>query len=65
MDDKLVRLQIARTGTFGADGRTIVLQDLQDVIVYNPPKVTKKSGVLTILFGAFDNFAVANACKYL
>ena len=32
MDDKLVRLQIARTGTFGADGRTIVLQDLQDVI---------------------------------
>lgn len=30
--DKLIRLQIARTGTFGADGRTIVRQDLQDVL---------------------------------
>lgn len=32
MEDKLVRLQIARTGTFGADGRSISLQDLQDVL---------------------------------
>lgn len=32
MDDKLIRLQIARTGSFGADGRTITVQDLQDVI---------------------------------
>lgn len=30
--DKLIRLQIARTGTFGADGRTITAQDLQEVL---------------------------------
>lgn len=30
--NKLIRLQIARTGVFGADGRTITLQDLQDVV---------------------------------
>lgn len=32
MEDKLIRLQIARTGSFGADNRTITAQDLQDVI---------------------------------
>ena len=32
MEDKLIRLQIARTGSFGADGRTVTTQDLQDVI---------------------------------
>lgn len=32
MEDKLIRLQIARTGSFGADNRTITVQDLQDVI---------------------------------
>lgn len=30
--DRLIRLQIARTGTFGADGRTITAQDLQEVL---------------------------------
>lgn len=31
-NDKLIRLQIARTGTFGASGNQITSQDLQDVV---------------------------------
>lgn len=32
MEDKLIRLQIARTGVFGANGSTITRQNLQDVV---------------------------------